>query len=101
MDGTTQAKTRLRMFESQEEFKRALISFIAGPLFARHARSARAIRIDGTTPLFETGIIDSLGIVDLLAFVEAATGRSIPMRKVDMKYFGTVDRICHSFWPDG
>jgi acyl carrier protein len=56
--------------------------------------------IDGATPLFEAGIIDSLGIVDLLAFVEIATGAPVPMRKVDMRYFGTVDRICHSFWAD-
>ena len=53
-----------------------------------------------TTPLFETGIIDSLGIVDLLAFVETAIGRPVPIRKVDMRYFGTVDRICSSFWAD-
>jgi acyl carrier protein len=89
------------MSESQEAFKRSLLDFIAGPLFTRHARLTRPMPIDGATPLFESGIIDSLGIVDLLAYVEAETGRAIPVRKVDMRYFGTVDRICQSFWMDG
>ena len=88
------------MCSSREDFKNALIAFISGPLFARHAKIARPTVIDETTRLFETGIIDSLGIIDLLAFVEAQTGRAIPMRKVDMKYFGTVDCICRSFWLD-
>lgn len=89
------------MSESQEAFKRSLLDFIAGPLFARHARLTGPMAIDGATPLFESGIIDSLGIVDLLAYVETETGRAIPVRKVDMRYFATVDRICQSFWVDG
>ena len=54
--------------------------------------------IDAFTPLFETGIVDSLGIIDLLAFVEDRTGAPVPMRKIDMQYFGTVDRIARTFW---
>jgi acyl carrier protein len=82
--------------DSREAFARALIEFIKGPLFTRHG--ARPMDLDASTPLFETGIIDSLGIIDLLAFVEMATGRPVPMRKVDMRFFGTVDRICRAFW---
>jgi acyl carrier protein len=88
------------MYDSRDEFKHALIDFVAGPLFLRHAKLTRVVPIDGATPLFETGIIDSLGIVDLLAFVETAIGGPVPMRKVDMRYFATVDRICQSFWAD-
>ena len=89
--------------DSREAFAAALIAFIEGPLFARHggAQGARSSTpIDVSTPLFETGVIDSLGIIDLLAFVETATGRPIPMRKVDMRFFGTVDRITRAFWND-
>jgi acyl carrier protein len=86
--------------ESREAFAAALIAFIEGPLFARHGASRPSMTIDASTPLFETGVIDSLGIIDLLAFVETATGRPIPMRKVDMRFFGTVDRITHAFWDD-
>jgi acyl carrier protein len=82
--------------DSREAFARVLIEFIKGPLFARHG--GRPIDLDGSTPLFETGIIDSLGIIDLLAFVEMATGRTVPTRMVDMRFFGTVDRICGAFW---
>jgi acyl carrier protein len=88
------------MPSTRDQFKQALVVFVSGPLFARHAKLARPLPIDGTTPLFEAGIIDSLGILDLLAFVEARTGRAIPMRRVDMRYFGTIDRICQSFCDD-
>ena len=83
---------------TREAFKTALIEFIAGPLSVRRAGARHAIHIDGATRLFETGIIDSLAILDLLLFVEDMTGRPIPVHKVDMKFFGTVDRICNGFW---
>ena len=84
--------------ETREAFATALIEFIKGPLFARHGAPRQLTDIDTSTPLFETGIIDSLGIIDLLVFVETATGKPIPMRKVDMRFFGTVDRITRAFW---
>jgi hypothetical protein len=84
--------------ETREDFVRALIEFIQGPLIARHG--VRSASIDASTPLFESGVIDSLGILDLLAFVERATGRPVPVRKVDMRFFGTVDRIAHAFWSE-
>jgi acyl carrier protein len=84
--------------DSREAFTRALIDFISGPLCARHARLSQPVNIDAFTPLFETGIVDSLGIIDLLDFVESTTGAPVPMRKIDMQFFGTVDRITRSFW---
>jgi hypothetical protein len=84
--------------ETREAFAAGLIAFIEGPLFARHGTRCPDVHIDGSTPLFETGIIDSLGIIDLLAFVETATGMPVPPRKVDMQFFGTVDRITGAFW---
>ena len=84
--------------DTREAFARALIEFIKGPLFARHGE--RPVDVDTSTPLFETGIIDSLGIIDLLAFVETVTGNPVPVRKVDMRFFGTVDRISRAFWTE-
>jgi acyl carrier protein len=84
---------------TREEFARELIAFIGGPLSARRRGPAVVDNIDGSTPLFESGLIDSLAIIDLLAFVEAATGTRIPMRQIDMQYFGTVERIVRTFWP--
>jgi hypothetical protein len=88
----------VRLGETKEDFVCALIDFIQGPLFARHGVGAEPI--DAFTPLFETGVIDSLGIIDLLAFVERATGQPVPMRKIDMRFFGTVDRIAQTFWSE-
>lgn len=84
--------------DSRDAFTRALIDFISGPLCAGRARLCQPVQIDAFTPLFESGIVDSLGIIDLLAFVEAATGTPVPMRKIDMQYFGTVDRLASTFW---
>lgn len=82
--------------DTQEAFACALIEFIKGLRLARHG--ARPVNVDAFTPLFETGIIDSLGIIDLLAFVEMMTGRAVPMRKIDLRFFGTVERISRAFW---
>ena len=56
-------------------------------------------RIDADTPLFETGLIDSLGILHLIAFVEAAINTRIPTRLIVMKNFRTVRSICQTFAP--
>jgi hypothetical protein len=85
---------------SREEFVEALIGFINGPLFARHGARSTPRLLDSTTPLFETGIIDSLGILDLLFFVETATGHPVPFRHVDTASFGTIERISRCFWRD-
>ena len=85
-----------RALDTREAFERALIDFVKGPLFTRHG--TRPAEVDRFTPLFETGIVDSLGIIDLLAFVEMTTGRAVPMRMVDLRFFGSVDRIARTFW---
>ena len=88
-------------FATREAFERSLMAFVGGPLFARHGRpTAKLTPIQASTNLFETGIVDSLGILDLLAFVEDATGAPIPLRQVDMQFFGTVERISRTFWQD-
>lgn len=44
-------------------------------------------------PLVTSGIIDSVGIVRLAAFVERETGITIPDRDVDIDHFDTIRRI--------
>ena len=85
---------------SREAFNLLLIAFITALVRSRAKSALRMpqIKVDESTPLFETGLIDSLGILELMAYVEEATGRPIPIQKVDMKYFGTVDCISRSFW---
>ncbi len=85
---------------SRQDFVKALAEFINGPLRARHGAKASWMPVDSQTPLFSTGAIDSLGILDLLMFVELATGRPVPFRMVDVRCFGTIERISTSFWLD-
>ena len=81
------------------QFKSDLISFINERLPEIHTKIKSSPRVDGTTLLFEMGLIDSLAILHLIAYVECVTGNAIPPRKVVMKYFRTVDAICAAFGP--
>ena len=88
------------MVLDRETFKHALIDFITKQVRVHRKAPALRVDIDDRTPLFRTGLIDSLGILELLAFVEEATGRPIPIHAVDLRHFGTIERICRRFGPD-
>lgn len=85
---------------SRAEFRRDLLHLIARDLAPRRRRPTAPEHVEGDTPLFESGLIDSMSILELIAFVEAATGRTIPARQIRIGQFATVDRICESFWPE-
>ena len=55
------------------------------------------VRIDADTPLFRTGLIDSIRILELIAWTERATGRLIADREIRMDNFRTVARIADVF----
>ena len=74
-----------------------LIHFINEVLPEIHGGLRERPHIDRSTCLFESGLIDSLGILHLMAFVEKTTGRKIPPRMVVMKHFRTVAAICLAF----
>ena len=79
------------------QFRAALLQFINVRLPQLRELPHRP-RVSGSTPLFESGPIDSLGILHLIGFIEETTGRKIPTRMVTMDRFRTVDAICDSFW---
>jgi acyl carrier protein len=54
-------------------------------------------RINAGTPLFESGLIDSIRILKLIAWTEQATGRRIPDEQIRMDNFRTVERIAEVF----
>lgn len=54
-------------------------------------------RIERGTPLFEGGLIDSLRILRLIAWIERETGSTIPDRMVRMDNFRSVERIAEVF----
>lgn len=54
-------------------------------------------KVDLGTPLFDDGRIDSLKILQLIAFVEGRTGGAIPERDIVMENFRSVRVIADKF----
>jgi len=59
----------------------------------------RGVRVDADTPLFATRLLDSLRVLELIAFTEQAIGRAIPDSHIRMDNFQTVARIAAVFLP--
>jgi acyl carrier protein len=57
--------------------------------------------IERDTPLFSGGLINSLRILELIAWIERETGREIPDRMIRMDRFHSVERIADVFLPEG
>ena len=73
-------------------------AFLAGLLAwlnARFVTDGPAIAAD--TPLFARGFIDSMRILELIAWTERATGRVIPDAQIRMDNFGTPARVAALF----
>src|SRR6266581_8462327 len=75
------------------EPKSTILEFINHELLGD---SSGTIELD--TPLFNDGLIDSLKILQLIAFIEVTTGRTIPDREVVMENFRTVRNISQRFF---
>lgn len=50
-----------------------------------------ALRDD--TELFSSGVVDSLGVMELVSLVERAIGRSIPPAAITLENFDSIERI--------
>jgi acyl carrier protein len=59
----------------------------------------KGVRIDADTPLFATRLLDSLKVLELIAFTEQAIGCAIPDSHIRMDNFQTVARIAAVFLP--
>ena len=57
----------------------------------------RTLAVDANTHLFADGLIDSLKIVQLIAFLELQIGRDIPDTEIVMKHFRTVRTMARRF----
>ena len=76
---------------ARSRFEAAMVAW----LNARFA--SKGIVITAHTPLFTKGLIDSLGILELIAWTEVNTGRIVPDESIRMDNFGTVARIARTF----
>jgi acyl carrier protein len=70
----------------------ALLRFVNEDLLAE---SAKKVELD--TPLFDEGWLDSLKILQLIAFLETESGRTIPDELIVMDRFRTVAVIIRNF----
>ena len=73
-------------------------AFLAELLAWLNARLAPAgTEIGPDTPLFAGGLINSMRILELIAWTERATGRTIPDAKIRMDNFRTARRVAERF----
>ena len=59
----------------------------------------RGVTLLADTPLFATRLLDSLKVLELIAFTEQEIGRAIPDSHIRMDNFQTVSRIATVFIP--
>ena len=78
---------------TQKEFEASLLKFITTEVSQGSGR-----RISTRTPLFSDGLIDSLKILELIAFVESTLGIHIPDAKVTARNFRSVQAVGKAFW---
>jgi acyl carrier protein len=82
----------------EADFETALLRFINEVLPTLDRRGRTWTPVAAGTPLFESGLLDSLSILHLIAQVEQLTGRPVPDCLVLMKHFRTVQAITATFW---
>jgi acyl carrier protein len=78
------------------ELSSRLIRFVREDLL-----TGRDVAIEPDTYLFEEGLVDSLGILRLIAFLELRLGRSIADHEIVMEHFQTVRTIERHFGSGG
>jgi len=74
-----------------------LLEFINGILPKIDRRERTTVLAEADTELFESGVIDSLAIIHLIAFIEQLTGHEIGHKMIVMKHFKTPRTIASTF----
>ena len=87
-----------KAYRTREEFAEALLNYINTELPIVHSKAAGHEPFERSTLLFEEGGIDSLSIVHIVSFLEAAIGGPLSLQDISMKNFRTVDGIADLFW---
>jgi len=66
---------------------------VAGFIRSRFRSSLRGGALKNDDPLFSTGVIDSFGVLELIAFLEDTFTITIDTNRHDLSEFDSVDRI--------
>ena len=83
---------------STGEFEARLLHFINHVLPRLDRRGRTWLPVSASTPLFATGLLDSLSILHLITAIEELTGRTVPDRLVVMKHIQNAEAMCAAFW---
>ena len=59
-------------------------------------RGGTAGPISGDTDLFQAGVLDSLGLVDLITFLEERSGGAIDMLSLDEAQMAALNGLCRA-----
>jgi acyl carrier protein len=78
--------------------RRGFIGAMVSWLNRRFAPAGRTIAAD--TPLFADGLINSIRILEIIAWTEQRIGRQIPDTSIRMDNFRTVESIARAFIPE-
>ena len=82
----------MKAVHEHDGFESRLLRFIRDDLL-----DARPVAVTVDTYLFDHGMIDSLKILRLIAFIETQIGRKIGDREVVMEHFRTVRAMTDRF----
>ena len=75
----------------RERFERDMLAWLRARVVPPGAH------VDAATPLFARRIIDSIRILELIAWTERAIGRNIPDVQIRLDNFRSVERIAEVF----
>lgn len=73
---------------SNKKMKESIIQFIKSEISNNKLED-----LNGDEMLFDSGIIDSLGIMRLVSFIEKESQKKIPYQDLTVENFSTVNRI--------
>jgi acyl carrier protein len=79
------------MSTHQERFVEAMLAWLNGEV------APEGVTILADTPLFASRLLDSLRVLELIAFTEQSIGSTIPDSQIRMDNFQTVSRIASVF----
>lgn len=74
---------------TEDDYRTALRGFVAEEFLDEETRPD----LTDTTPLIASGILDSLRIAVLLTFIRDRLGVRVPLEKIDVAHFGTIDAM--------
>lgn len=82
------------MTERQRRFITAMLSWLNAEV------APKGVVVTAEMPLFATRLLDSLRVLELIAFTEQAIGSAIPDSQIRMDNFQTISRIAAVFVQD-